>query len=288
MPAAPDAPEEVLRYLAALDPTAAAALLEKARGLAQPAAADAAVAVDPSAPPPPPPAAVAHAEAQRSRRDPLVLFPTGTCKLCPPQAADEAAVDEERDPAKVKDACQAFVRALEAGNLEAAETIRRDVDFAALVEGGWTCLHWAVHTAGTARGAAADGNDGAAEVNPAEEAALGDHGLTDLLGSGGKSGCGCCAPNPARPGSRGLLERILLDLQRRQGARVDAPSDDGSTPLMFAADAGDREACEWLLLAGADPTAKDGDGDTAADWARAQGHTTLAAWLQQCPKSRGA
>merc|ERR1711957_971538 len=140
------------------------------------------------------------------------------------------------------------------------------------VEGGWTCLHWAVHTAGSAQTAqAVSATRGADHRDEVDD-------VTDLLGSG--ESCGCCAPEPARPGSRGLLQRILTDLERQSGC-VDSPSDDGATALMFAADAGDREVCEWLLAAGADLAAKDSDGDTAAVWARSQGHQKLSAWLQQ-------
>eukprot|EP00927_Polykrikos_kofoidii_P040866 TRINITY_DN34857_c0_g1_i2.p2 TRINITY_DN34857_c0_g1~~TRINITY_DN34857_c0_g1_i2.p2 ORF type:complete len:129 (+),score=28.61 TRINITY_DN34857_c0_g1_i2:207-593(+) len=107
-------------------------------------------------------------------------------------------------------------------------------------------------------------------------------------------GCGCCRTEPARPESRAVLQRLLAALPRPSRdargadalAPVDARATDGDTALMFAADSGDREVCEWILQAGADVTLKDDAGDTAASWARAKGHTEIFRWLEAMePKS---
>jgi ankyrin repeat protein len=53
----------------------------------------------------------------------------------------------------------------------------------------------------------------------------------------------------------------------------------GTTPLHLAARYGHTAAARRLIDAGADPAARSDDGDTAADLARAAGHTELAAML---------
>jgi ankyrin repeat protein len=59
------------------------------------------------------------------------------------------------------------------------------------------------------------------------------------------------------------------------GADVNAVQQDGVTPLMEAASAGQLELVRLLLEHGADPNAKDGKGRMAADHAREGGHTTV-------------
>lgn len=58
---------------------------------------------------------------------------------------------------------------------------------------------------------------------------------------------------------------------------LDAPS--GVTPLMAAAAAGHAEVVELLLERGSNPARRDGEGRSAAAYARASGHTDLAARL---------
>ncbi|MBT5874283.1 MAG: hypothetical protein HOH43_12760 [Candidatus Latescibacteria bacterium] len=71
----------------------------------------------------------------------------------------------------------------------------------------------------------------------------------------------------AKAGHLGSL-KVLLD----KGADVNAPSDSGETPLLYALKAGKRAAmnsiCQILLAAGADPTVKDARGRSAQDIAR--------------------
>ncbi len=59
----------------------------------------------------------------------------------------------------------------------------------------------------------------------------------------------------------------------------DAPQKQGYTALMIAAGNGFTEAVDGLLTGGADRTRKQGDGKTAADFARERGHAELAARL---------
>ena len=54
----------------------------------------------------------------------------------------------------------------------------------------------------------------------------------------------------------------------------------GSTPLMRAAARGDATEAERLIADGADPSARDAAGRTAADHARAGGHSSLAERLE--------
>jgi hypothetical protein len=62
-------------------------------------------------------------------------------------------------------------------------------------------------------------------------------------------------------------------------AIVNAPSPNGTTPLMMAAFSGSRDMVQLLLDAGADPTTRNLDGKSAADWARDKGFADLAGQL---------
>jgi uncharacterized protein len=66
----------------------------------------------------------------------------------------------------------------------------------------------------------------------------------------------------------------------KQGAAIDAPSPNGSTPLMMAARYGPEEAADWLLAQGADPRLRNERDMNAADFARSVGRTKLAERLQ--------
>jgi ankyrin repeat protein len=68
------------------------------------------------------------------------------------------------------------------------------------------------------------------------------------------------------------IARLLLE----HGAAVNTRQGGGFTPLMEAAFNGQSEMVELLVRHGADPSMKDDDGKSAADHARAQGHSALA------------
>jgi ankyrin repeat protein len=72
-----------------------------------------------------------------------------------------------------------------------------------------------------------------------------------------------------------LVIRVLLD----HHAFIDAESPNKTTPLMMAARAGRRQAVQYLVDEGADVSLKNEVGLNAADFARAQGHSDIAAAL---------
>jgi len=75
--------------------------------------------------------------------------------------------------------------------------------------------------------------------------------------------------------------RLLLE----NGAEINAAdSVENFTPLMFAASEGLSPIVDILLDAGADPSMKDVDGDTAADFAKQRGFPALAAKLDSLSK----
>ena len=70
--------------------------------------------------------------------------------------------------------------------------------------------------------------------------------------------------------------QYLLDA----GAEVDVvDNDEQFTALMFAAAEGQLENVKYLVEAGADVSRKDVDGETAIDFAKANGHAEVAQWL---------
>jgi len=64
------------------------------------------------------------------------------------------------------------------------------------------------------------------------------------------------------------------------GANVDSRNDWGSTPLILAAAHNNLQCVEVLLELGANITAQDNNRMTALEWARARGHTEVAAILE--------
>ena len=71
---------------------------------------------------------------------------------------------------------------------------------------------------------------------------------------------------------------ILLGLDP---SLADSRDTGGTTPLHLAARYGHAAAARRLLDAGADPSARSATGETAADLARAAGHTDLAGLLSE-------
>lgn len=79
-------------------------------------------------------------------------------------------------------------------------------------------------------------------------------------------------------------EVIALLLAR--GAALDAPSPNGSTPLMMAAGYGSLDGARLLLQRGADARRRNGQGLDAADFARKAGREPLAQTLAQAAGAR--
>jgi len=65
-----------------------------------------------------------------------------------------------------------------------------------------------------------------------------------------------------------------------RGADVNAVDNDQSTPLHWAAGNGKASVCTTLLALGADPAAKNKNGETALDLARERNHTECVAVLE--------
>ncbi|MFN7998454.1 MAG: ankyrin repeat domain-containing protein [Bryobacteraceae bacterium] len=65
------------------------------------------------------------------------------------------------------------------------------------------------------------------------------------------------------------------------GANVNEPGTEWRTALMHAASTGNRDLCTALLSYGADPTARDMVGRTAADWADCNGFSRIACLLRK-------
>ena len=79
--------------------------------------------------------------------------------------------------------------------------------------------------------------------------------------------------------SKGELEMVKFLIANK--AIVDAPSPDGTTPLMMAAFSGSDVVVKALLDAGAEVTTQNLSKLDASDWARNKGFTSLADRLQK-------
>lgn len=79
--------------------------------------------------------------------------------------------------------------------------------------------------------------------------------------------------------SKGHADMVKLLVANK--AIVNAPSPDGTTPLMMAAYAGSDESVRILLNAGADVTTRNLKHQNAADWARMRNQASLAKRLDQ-------
>lgn len=78
--------------------------------------------------------------------------------------------------------------------------------------------------------------------------------------------------------SKGKLDVVNLLLAQR--AIVNAPAPDGTTPLMMGAYSRSKPVVDRLLAAGADPTTRNLQGLSAADWARSVKEPLLADALE--------
>ena len=76
-------------------------------------------------------------------------------------------------------------------------------------------------------------------------------------------------------------EPRLVSLMLEQGARIDAPSPNHSTPLMMAARYGPEASVDILLAHGADPKPRNDKALNAADFARQAGREALAVRLER-------
>jgi ankyrin repeat protein len=71
------------------------------------------------------------------------------------------------------------------------------------------------------------------------------------------------------------VAELLVD----RGARLEARMEGGATPLMVACGNGRTEAVRWLLERGADRSARDDRGETAAGLAGRLGYPEIQALL---------
>jgi ankyrin repeat protein len=79
--------------------------------------------------------------------------------------------------------------------------------------------------------------------------------------------------------SRGKMDVARLLIADK--AIINAVGPDGTSPLMMAGLSGSEEMTQLLLKAGADPTMRNLQGLSAADWAKSAKNDSLAAQLQQ-------
>ena len=73
----------------------------------------------------------------------------------------------------------------------------------------------------------------------------------------------------------------MAQLLLAKGALVNSPAPDGTTALMMAARSGNQPMVNMLLEQGADPTVRNLNQLTAADWAEANQQTRVAAQLRE-------
>lgn len=108
----------------------------------------------------------------------------------------------------------------------------------------------------------------------------GHRAVADLLLSHGGSDKAAEAISIHRAAEFGYLGRLQVLLKEDPGLVATRDYLYRRTPLHFAADHGHRQAAELLLAHGADPGARDKNGDTPLDRAEAMGHPQLVALLR--------
>jgi ankyrin repeat protein len=79
----------------------------------------------------------------------------------------------------------------------------------------------------------------------------------------------------------------IMALLLARGAALEAAAPNGNTALMMAAGFGGIDAADWLLKRGANPTARNAAGRSAADLARSAGWDALAARLDRASQGEG-
>jgi RNA polymerase primary sigma factor len=79
----------------------------------------------------------------------------------------------------------------------------------------------------------------------------------------------------------------VVQLHIAKGVDVNAPDDNGMSPLMYGAEAGQLETCRILLEAGADPLKCDGAGNDAQFFALRNGNSEVTALLKNFLGNRG-
>lgn len=123
-----------------------------------------------------------------------------------------------------------------------------------------------------------DAANGHGETPVMMAALRGDLALTrQLLDRGAKVNRDGWTPlHYAASGPEPKVVALLLD----RGASIDAPSPNGTTPLMMAARYGTIDAADLLLQRGADPKLKNQRDLTAADFAESVGRDPLAQRLR--------
>lgn len=89
---------------------------------------------------------------------------------------------------------------------------------------------------------------------------------------------------PSEDGSDLKMVALLIE----HHAYIDAASPNGTTPLMMAAQYGTRSAVQLLLKEGADPKAKNQQGQTAIDFATRAERSEVVAWLAQAGGAAGS
>ncbi len=88
---------------------------------------------------------------------------------------------------------------------------------------------------------------------------------------------------PSEDGSDLKMVALLIE----HHAYIDAPSPNGTTPLMMAAQYGTRSAVQMLIKEGADPTLKNQQGLTATDFATRADRSEVVRWLAQAGGAAG-
>jgi len=156
--------------------------------------------------------------------------------------------EEHADEETAAEAAADLMRFIEVGMWDQAAEAFKRASLNLIGEGGWSCMHWVVHAACTSQNAGDD---------------CGQVGM-----------CECSTPAPATPEGRAFAHAFLRSAKAQRS--INSRTGEGATPLMFAADCGDKELCRWLLEAGADASLMDEDGDTASDWAKLKGNQRLA------------